>query len=85
MSLLVYLVLLAGPFIGLCHLDHFIILKFLWLAILNKLPNLKVSSSMVKVNLMYLLFLLGELVPPYQVLDVYVQFNHGLMFGLFDV
>ena len=48
MSLLVYLVFLAGPFMGLCHLYHAVILKLLWLGIVNKLPNLKVSSSMVK-------------------------------------
>ena len=45
MSLLVYLVLLAGPFMGLCHLNHMVILKLLLLGIVNKLPNLKVSSS----------------------------------------
>ena len=43
-----YLVLLAGPFIGLCHLDHMVILKLLLLGIVNKLSNLKVSSSMIK-------------------------------------
>ena len=86
MSLLVYLVFLAGPFIGLCHLNHLIILKLLWLGIMNKLPNLKVSSSMVKkVNLMCLLFFLGKLAPPYQVIDVYVQLSCGLVFGLFDI
>ena len=53
MSLLVYLVLLAGPFVGLCHLNHMVILKLLLLGIVNKLPNLKVSSSMIKkVNLL---------------------------------
>ena len=53
MSLFVYLVFLADPFMGLCHLNHMVILKLLWLGIVNKLPNLKVSSSMVKkVNLM---------------------------------
>ena len=52
MSLLVYLVLLAGPFMGLCHLDHTVILELLLLGIVNELPNLKVSSSMIKkVNL----------------------------------
>ena len=50
MSLLVYLVLLAGPFMGLWHLDHTVILKLLLLGIVNELPNLKVSSSMIKVN-----------------------------------
>ena len=53
MILLVYLVLLAGPFMGLCHLNHTIILKLLLLGIVNKLPNLEVSSSIIKkVNLM---------------------------------
>ena len=53
MSLIVYLVLLAGPFMGLCHLNHTVILKLLLLDIVNKLPNLKVSSSVIKkVNLM---------------------------------
>ena len=42
------LVLLAGPFVGLCHLDHTVIFKLLFLGIMNKLPNLKVSSSMIK-------------------------------------
>ena len=71
MSLLVYLVLLAGPFMGLCHLYHMVILKLLLLGIVNKLPNLKVSSSMInEVNLTLLLVFYGELAPPYQVLDV---------------
>ena len=48
MSLLVYLVFLAGLFMGLCHLDHMVILKLLSLGIVNKLPNLKVSGSMIK-------------------------------------
>ena len=52
MSLLVYLVLLAGPFMGLCYLNHMIILKLLLLGTVNELPNLKVSNSMIKkVNL----------------------------------
>ena len=42
------LVLLAGPFMGFGHLDHAIIFKLLLLGIVNKLPNLKMSSSMVK-------------------------------------
>ena len=42
------LVLLAGPFVGFCHLDHTIIFKLLMLGIVNELPNLEVSSSMVK-------------------------------------
>ena len=86
MSLLVYLVLLAGPFMGLCHLDHFIIFKLLGLGIVNKLPNLKVGSSMIKkVYLMCFLFLLGKLAPSYQVFDVNVLLSHGLVLGLFDV
>ena len=71
---------------GLCHLNHTVILKLLLLGIVNKLPNLKVSSSMIKkINLTWLLFLLGELAPPYQVLDVNVQFSCGLVLGLLDV
>ena len=46
--MLVDLVLLAGPFVGLCYLDHMVIFKLLLLGIVNKLPNLKVSSSMIK-------------------------------------
>ena len=42
------LVLLAGPFVGFGHLDHTIILKFLLFGIVNKLPNLEMSSSMIK-------------------------------------
>ena len=34
--------------LGLCHLDHMVIFKLLFLGIVNKLPNLKVGSSMVK-------------------------------------
>ena len=83
MSLLVYLVLLAGPFMDLCHLNHTIIYKLLLLVIVNKLPNLEMSSSMIKkVNLMCLLLLVGELAPSDQVLDVNVQFSHGLVLGL---
>ena len=48
MSLLVDLVLLAGPFVGFGHLDHMIILKLLMLGIVNELPNLEMNSSMVK-------------------------------------
>ena len=48
MSLLVDLVLLAGPFVGFGHLDHTIILELLMLGIVNELPNLKMSSSMIK-------------------------------------
>ena len=48
MSLLVYLILLAGNFMGFCHLNHMVILKLLLLGIVNKLPNFKVSSSMIK-------------------------------------
>ena len=48
MSLLVDLVLLAGPFVGFGHLDHTIIFKLLLLGIVNELPNLKMSSSMIK-------------------------------------
>ena len=48
MSLPVDLVLLAGPFVGFGHLDHTIILKLFLLGIVNKLPNLEMSSSMVK-------------------------------------
>ena len=71
---------------GLCHLDHAVILKLLWLGIVNKLPNLKVSSSVVKkVYLTWLLVFLGELAPPYKVLDVDVYFSRGLVFGLLDV
>ena len=52
MSLLVNLVLLAGSFGGLSQFYHAVILKLLFLGIVNKLPNLKVYSSMVKkVNL----------------------------------
>ena len=42
------LVLLAGPFVGFCHLDHVVIFKLLLLGIVKKLPNLKMSSSMIK-------------------------------------
>ena len=42
------LVLLAGPFVGFGHLDHMIIFKLLLLGIVNKLPNLEMSSSMIK-------------------------------------
>ena len=42
------LVLLAGPFLGFGHLDHTIIFKLLLFGIVNELPNLKMSSSMVK-------------------------------------
>ena len=48
MSLLVYLVLMAGSLMGLCQLYHTIILKLLLLGIVNKLPNLKVYSGMIK-------------------------------------
>ena len=48
MSLLVYLVLLAGYFVGLAQLYDTVILEFLLLGIVNKLTNLKVYSSMVK-------------------------------------
>ena len=79
------LVLFAGSFMGLSQLNHFIKGKLLWLCIVNKYPNLKVSSSMVKnVYLMWLLFSLFELAPPYQVLDIYVQFSHGLLLALLD-
>ena len=61
MSLLVDLVLLAGPFVGFGHLDHTIILKLLLFGIVNELPNLKMSSSMIKkVYLTYLLVFGGE-------------------------
>ena len=42
------LVLLAGPFVGFGHLDHAIILELLMLGIVNELPNLEMSSSMIK-------------------------------------
>ena len=42
------LVFLAGPFVGFGHLDHTIILKLILLGIVNELPNLEMSSSMVK-------------------------------------
>ena len=42
------LVLLAGPFVGFGHLDHTIILKLLMLGVVNELPNLEMSSSMIK-------------------------------------
>ena len=42
------LVLLAGPFVGFGHLDHMIILELLMLGIVNELPNLKMSGSMIK-------------------------------------
>ena len=86
MSLLVDLVLLAGSLMGLGQLNHFIIGKLLWLGIVNKLPNLKVSSSMIKkVYLTRLLFCLLELAPPDKVLNVYVQLSCDLVCGLFDV
>ena len=86
MSLLVDLVLLADSLMGLGQINHFIIGKLLWLCIMNKLPNLKVSSSMIKkVHLTWLLFCLCELAPPYQVLNIYVQLSCGLVFALFDV
>ena len=43
------------------------------------------SKVIKKVYLTCLLFLLGKLTPPYQVLDVYIQLSCGLVFGLFDV
>ena len=86
MNLLMDLILLAGSLMSLGQLDHFIIGKLLWLCIVNKLPNLKVSSSMIKqVYLKWLLFCLCELAPPHQVLDIYVQLSNGLVFALFDV
>ena len=33
---------------GLCHLNHTVIFKLLLLGIVNELPNLKVSSGMIK-------------------------------------
>ena len=42
------LVLLAGPFMGFGQLDHMIIFKLLLLGIVNELPNLEMSSSMIK-------------------------------------
>ena len=42
------LVLLAGPFVGFGHLDHAIIFKLLMLGIVNELPNLEMSGSMIK-------------------------------------
>ena len=45
------LVLLAGPFMNFCHLDHTVIFKLFLLGIVNKLPNLKISGSMMKVYL----------------------------------
>ena len=42
------LILLAGPFVGFWYLDHMVIFKLLLLGIVNKLPNLKMSSSMIK-------------------------------------
>ena len=69
--MLVDLVLLAGPFVGFSHLDHTIIFELLMLGIVNELPNLEMSSSMVKkVYLMRLLVFRGKLAPPYKVLDV---------------
>ena len=53
MSLLVDLVLLAGPFVGFGHLDHTIIFKLLMLGIVNELPNLEMSGSMNKEGLSY--------------------------------
>ena len=80
------LIFMASPLMGLGHLDHFIIGKILWLCIVNKLPNLKVSSSMVKkVYLIWLLFCLFELAPPHQVLNMDVQLSRGLVLALFDV
>ena len=46
--MLVDLVLLTGPFMGFGHLDHTVIFKLLLLGIVNKLPNLEMSSSMIK-------------------------------------
>ena len=40
--------ILGRSFHGPCNLNHMVILKLLLLGIVNKLPNLKVSSSMVK-------------------------------------
>ena len=40
-SLFMYLILLAGPFMGLCYLNHTVIFKLLLLGIVNELPNLK--------------------------------------------
>ena len=47
-TLIVYLVFLAGHLMGLCHLYHIVILELLWFGIVNKVRNLKVSSRMVK-------------------------------------
>ena len=71
---------------GLGHFNHLIICELLSLSIVNKLHNLKVSSSMVKkVYLTWLLFSLFELAPSYQVLNVDVQLSCGLLFALLDV
>ena len=86
MSLLEDLIFLASPLMGLGHFNHTIIAELLWLCIMNKLSNLKVSSSMMKkVYLMWLLFPLLELAPSYQILNVFIQFSCGLMLGLFDI
>ena len=47
-SLFVHLIFMAGPLMGLGHFNHFIMCELLSLGIMNKLSNLKVSSSMIK-------------------------------------
>ena len=57
-------IFMASPLMSLGHFKNFVMCELLWLGIVDKLPNLKVSSSMVeKVYLMWLLFLLLELAP----------------------
>ena len=86
MSLLVHLIFMVGPFMDLGHFNHLVICELLWLSIVNKLPSLKVSSSIVKkVYLTWLLFGLFELAPSHQVLNIDVQFSCGLLFALLDV
>ena len=71
---------------GLGHFNHMIIAELLWLCLMHKLSNLKLSSSMIKkVYLTWFLFPLLELAPSYQILYVDIQFSYYLMLGLLDV
>ena len=42
------LIFMAGPLMGLGHLNHLVICELIRLSIVNKFSNLKMYSSMVK-------------------------------------
>ena len=66
MSLFMLLILMAGPLMGLGYFSHFIICELIWLGIMYKFFNLKMSGSMVqKINLMWFHLFRLELVPSY--------------------